>query len=52
MVSELLPEKARCDYLVALPESKDIGEELDDTMRRIEKEYEVLNGVLPPTYGE
>lgn len=46
-----LPEKARWDYLASLPEGKDVGDELDEAMRNIEKEYETLNGVLPKNYS-
>ena len=46
-----LPEKSRFDYLVALPESEDIGEAIDVAMKQIEEEHENLNGVLPKNYS-
>src|SRR5690606_3134550 len=46
-----LPEKARFDYLVALPESADIGEAIDDAMKAIEEEHENLKGVLPKNFS-
>ncbi len=45
-----LPEQSRWDYIASLPEAKDIGEELDEAMRSIEREYDVLDGVLPKNY--
>ncbi len=45
-----LPEKSRWDYLSALPESTDIGQELDEAMREIEKQHENLTNVLPKNY--
>lgn len=45
-----LPDNARWDYLAALPEGEDIGEKLDEAMRNIEAEYEVLLDVLPKNY--
>ena len=47
-----LQPKARWDYLAALPESKDIGEELNEAMRLIEGDYEALAGVLPKDYQQ
>lgn len=47
-----LPEQARWPGIASLPESKDIGEALDEAMRSIEREYESLNGVLPKNYGQ
>jgi type I restriction enzyme M protein len=47
-----LQDKARWDYLAALPESKDIGEELNEAMRLIESDYEALSGVLPKDYNQ
>ncbi len=46
-----LPEKAQFDYLVALPESADIGEAIDNAMKLIEEEYENLKGVLPKNFS-
>lgn len=45
-----LPEKAQWKVINKLPESTAIGEYLDEAMRSIEKEYEVLQGVLPKDY--
>jgi len=45
-----LPETARFDYLVNLPESTDIGEAIDQAMHDIEAEHENLSGVLPKNY--
>ncbi len=45
-----LPEKARWEYIASLPEGGDIGESLDNAMRSIEEDYEVLQGVLPKNY--
>jgi type I restriction enzyme M protein len=46
-----LPEKAQWTYLANLPESEDLGECINDAMRSIENEYEVLSGVLPKEYS-
>jgi type I restriction enzyme M protein len=46
-----LPEYSRWPYLAALPEGEDIGEKLDEAMRLIEQDYEVLSGVLPKSYS-
>ena len=46
-----LPEIARFDYLVALPESEDIGEAIDNAMRAIEDSHENLMGILPKNYS-
>src|SRR5690606_34901245 len=45
-----LPDIARWTYIAGLPESEDIGEAIDNAMRSIEKEYDVLAGVLPKNY--
>ena len=45
-----LPEKSTWDYLSGLPEGKDIGLELDEAMREIEREHEYLIDVLPKNY--
>lgn len=45
-----LPEKARYDYLVSLPESNDMGECINEAMKAIEEEYDNLTGVLPKNY--
>jgi type I restriction enzyme M protein len=46
-----LPEQAQFDYLVALPESAEIGEAIDNAMKAIEDEYENLRGVLPKNFS-
>jgi len=46
-----LPAISRWNYIATLPESEDIGEKLDEAMRAIEQEYEVLSGVLPKSYS-
>ena len=42
-----LPDHARYDYLLKLPDEKDIAEALKDAMRDIEKYKPELDGVLP-----
>lgn len=49
--SMFLPEKSQFEYLVALPESEDIGEAIDNAMKFIEDEYDNLKGVLPKNYS-
>ena len=49
--SMFLPPEAQFDYLVALPESADIGEAIDNAMKLIEDEYENLKGVLPKNFS-
>ena len=44
-------DQARFDYLVALPESADLGDAIDNTMKLIEDEYENLKGVLPKNFS-
>lgn len=46
-----LPEIARFDYLVNLPESKDAGEAINEAMKSIEEEYTNLQGVLPRNFN-
>lgn len=46
-----LPPEARFAWLLALPESKDIGAKLNAAMRDIEKHNSRLAGVLPKTYN-
>lgn len=46
-----LPEKARYDFLVSLPEDSDIGGAIDNAMKSIEEEYQNLLGVLPKNYS-
>ncbi|NTV98591.1 MAG: SAM-dependent DNA methyltransferase [Chlorobiaceae bacterium] len=45
-----LPEEARFDYLLNLPEAVNIGSKINDAMREIEKYNPQLSGVLPKTY--
>lgn len=47
-----LPEKARYDYLVNLPDNEDIGKAVNDAMAAIAKDNPDLQGVLPDTYTE
>lgn len=42
-----LPEKARYDYLLKLPEEKDIAKALKQAMQSIEEDKPELQGVLP-----
>ncbi|MBS7233512.1 SAM-dependent DNA methyltransferase [Flavobacterium psychroterrae] len=48
----LLPEKAKYEYLAALPESEDIAEAINNAMKLIEAEYPDLAGILPKSYQE
>ena len=45
-----LPENAQWKTIANLKQSEDPGEFLNEAMRSIEEEYEVLNGVLPKEY--
>ncbi|WP_225035286.1 class I SAM-dependent DNA methyltransferase [Winogradskyella sp. SM1960] len=45
-----LPDNAQWKTINALPESVDIGEYLNEAMKSIEAEYEVLQDVLPKEY--
>lgn len=45
-----LPEKARYDYLLNLPDSADIGIAVNEAMDLIEQQSSQLVGVLPKTY--
>lgn len=47
-----LPEEARYDYLVDLPDDQDIGKAVNDAMAAIAKDNPNLQGVLPDTYTE
>jgi type I restriction enzyme M protein len=49
--SMYLPDEAQFDYLVALPESADIGDAIDKAMKLIEDEYDNLKGVLPKNFS-
>ena len=46
-----LPEEARFQYLLELPESEDIARAINDAMRAIEEANSGLDGVLPKTYN-
>lgn len=46
-----LPENARWDYLMRLPEGANIGAAINDAMRAIEKENGDLADVLPKTFN-
>ncbi|MCC4211334.1 type I restriction-modification system subunit M [Leeuwenhoekiella parthenopeia] len=45
-----LPENAQWKTINELPESADVGEYLNEAMKSIEAEYEVLQDVLPKDY--
>lgn len=45
-----LPQAARFDHLVALPQGASVGAAIDTAMDTIEAEYEVLKGALPRGY--
>ena len=46
-----LPENARFQYLLNLPESENIGQAITDAMKAIEAENSHIAGVLPKTYN-
>ena len=46
-----LPENARFQYLLSLPEGENIGQAITDAMKAIEAENPQVNGVLPKTYN-
>lgn len=48
----LLPEKAKYDYLAALPDSEDMAQAINNAMKLIEAEYPDLMGILPKAYQE
>lgn len=45
-----LPEKARYDYLLNLPDDADCGKAVNEAMELIESESVQLKGILPKTY--
>ena len=45
-----LPEKARYDYLLNLPEGEDLGKAVNTAMELVEGQSAQLKGVLPKTY--
>ena len=48
----MLPEKAKYEYLAALPESEDIAEAVNSAMKMIEDDYPDLAGILPRNYQD
>ncbi|MXY27237.1 SAM-dependent DNA methyltransferase, partial [Candidatus Poribacteria bacterium] len=46
-----LPDTARFQYLLNLPESANVGQAITDAMKAIEAENPQVNGVLPKTYN-
>ncbi|MCH8296114.1 N-6 DNA methylase [Candidatus Poribacteria bacterium] len=46
-----LPEEARFQHLLNLPESENMGQAVTDAMKAIEAENTQLDGVLPKTYN-
>ena len=45
-----LPEEARYEYLLNLPDDANIGEKVNQAMELVEEQSEQLRGVLPKTY--
>ena len=45
-----LPEKARYDYLLNLPDDEDLGQAINYAMELVEKQSSQLDGVLPKNY--
>ena len=45
-----LPEKARYDYLLNLPDGTDVGKAVNEAMELVESQSAQLKGVLPKTY--
>jgi len=48
----MLPQQAKYDFLVALPEGDDIADAINHAMKLIEQEYPELEGILPKGYQE
>lgn len=46
-----LPEEARFEHLVGLPEGADLGKAINDAMAAVERTNPDLDGVLPRAYG-
>ena len=46
-----LNKQAQWDTICNLPEAEDVGEFLNEAMKSIEDEYDVLSGVLPKDYN-
>lgn len=47
-----VPEEARFQKLLAVPEGEDLGKHVNDAMKAIEAENPELKDVLPKTYGK
>ena len=47
-----LPEIARYDYLLSLPETANTGKAVNEAMEAIELDYPTLSGVLPNNYTD
>jgi type I restriction enzyme M protein len=45
-----LPEKARYEYLLNLPDDTDVGKAVNEAMEQIEQQSAQLVGILPKTY--
>ena len=45
-----LPEKARYDYLLNLPDDEDMGQAINNAMELVEEQSAQLKGVLPKNY--
>ena len=45
-----LPEEARYDYLLNLPDNADLGKAINNAMELIEEQSEQLKGILPKNY--
>ena len=45
-----LPEKARYDYLLNLPDNENLGEAINHAVELIEEQSEQLKGILPKNY--
>ena len=45
-----LPEKARYDYLLNLPDNADMGQAINEAMELIEEQSAQLKGILPKNY--
>ena len=46
-----LPEEARYDYLLNLPDNTDMGQAINHAMELIEEQSEQLKGILPKNYA-
>ena len=50
LVPVYLPENARYNYLLSLPEDRNIGRAINEAMKTIEEENPSLRGVLPKSF--